>query len=75
MEEDRWGYASSIAQIWRAAKDHHDSFDSTRAQVLALSNKATWSGPHGWAYGDMMMTGGQGCDDWDAHTHTYPASL
>jgi len=23
--------------------------------------KSTWSGPYGWAYLDMIMTGGQGC--------------
>ena len=75
MEEDRWGYAPSIAQIWRARGDHKDDFAKTKLQIKTLSNKATWSGPHGWAYGDMMMTGGEGCEHWDAHTHTHPASL
>ena len=32
-------------------------------QVEAVRGKASWSGPFGWAYLDMMMTGGQGCKD------------
>lgn len=63
QKEDHWGYAPSIAQGWRATGDHHDSFDSTLSQVNAVKGKSTWSGPYGWAYLDMMMTGGQGCKD------------
>mmetsp|Transcript_12440 Transcript_12440/g.40711 ORF Transcript_12440/g.40711 Transcript_12440/m.40711 type:complete len:431 (+) Transcript_12440:235-1527(+) len=62
QDEDAWGYAPDIAQIWRATGDHHDDWDSTLEQVAALENRTAWSGPHGWAYGDMLMTGGQGCD-------------
>jgi len=56
-----WGYAPGIAQGWRATDDHHDNFGSVRQQVEAVRGKGSWSGPYGWAYLDMMMTGGQGC--------------
>eukprot|EP00948_MAST-09A_sp_MAST-9A-sp1_P004076 g4076.t1 len=58
---ENWGYASDIAQVWRATGDHHDKFSSTLQQIDALRNRGSWSGPYGWAYGDMMMTGGEGC--------------
>eukprot|EP00036_Acanthoecidae_sp_10tr_P004928 CAMPEP_0182928406 /NCGR_PEP_ID=MMETSP0105_2-20130417/15570_1 /TAXON_ID=81532 ORGANISM="Acanthoeca-like sp., Strain 10tr" /NCGR_SAMPLE_ID=MMETSP0105_2 /ASSEMBLY_ACC=CAM_ASM_000205 /LENGTH=411 /DNA_ID=CAMNT_0025066409 /DNA_START=30 /DNA_END=1265 /DNA_ORIENTATION=- len=57
-----WSYAPDVAQVWRATNDHHDDFSSTMKQVAAMSSKGnTAYGPYGWAYGDMMMTGGQGC--------------
>jgi alpha-galactosidase len=59
-----WGYAPGIAQVWRATGDHHDKFSSTLEQVAAITEKHS-SGPYGWAYGDMMMTGGEGCDNYD----------
>ena len=31
------------------------------AQVDSVKGRSSWSGPHNWAYLDMMMTGGQGC--------------
>ena len=58
---ERWGYADQVAQLWRADGDHHDSFSHTLEQLAAIKGKHTWSGPYGWAYMDMMMTGGQGC--------------
>merc|ERR1719316_2575558 len=39
QKEDKWGYAPSIAQGWRATGDHHDSFDSTLQQVNAVKGK------------------------------------
>ena len=57
-----WGYADSVAQLWRAAGDHHDTFSHTLEQLDAIAGKQSWSGPYGWAYMDMMMTGGQGCE-------------
>lgn len=33
-----------------------------------FEGKGNWSGPYAWAYGDMMMTGGEGCKDYDPHT-------
>jgi len=63
--EDKWGYAPEIAQVWRATSDHHDEFKSTMSQVAHFKGKAKWSGSYGWAYGDMMMTGGQGCKPYD----------
>merc|ERR1711939_844007 len=36
-QEDHWGYAPEIAQGWRATGDHHDNFDSTKEQVIALA--------------------------------------
>ena len=60
-----WGYAPGIAQLWRADGDHHDSFSHTLEQLAAIKGKSTWSGPFGWAYMDMMMTGGQGCQEID----------
>eukprot|EP00947_MAST-08B_sp_MAST-8B-sp1_P002199 g2199.t1 len=76
QQEQKWGYAPSIAQVWRATGDHHDDFSSTMDQIGSMKGKGSWSGPFGWAYGDMMMTGGQGCKDqfddkaqeWDWHT-------
>jgi len=59
--QDRYGYAFSIAQSWRADGDHHDNFPSTMSQVKAVEGKSSWYGPYGWAFLDMMMTGGQGC--------------
>ena len=61
IDEADGGYARDVAQIWRAARDHHDDFASTLKQVSALENATRFSGPHGWAYGDILMTGGQGC--------------
>ena len=66
-----WGYAPAIAQVWRATGDHKDAFDSTLAQVKALSDHSvagSYSKPYGWATGDMLMTGGEGCKLYDAHT-------
>ena len=40
----------------------HDSFSHTLEQLDAIAGKQSWSGPYGWAYMDMMMTGGQGCE-------------
>ena len=56
-----WGYAPSIAQVWRADGDHHDTFSHTLEQLAAIQGKSNWSRPYNWAYMDMMMTGGQGC--------------
>ena len=61
QQMDKWGYAPSIAQGWRATGDHHDEFSSTMKQVMSVKGKSSWSSPHNWAYLDMMMTGGQGC--------------
>ena len=69
--EDGWGYAPQIAQVWRAAKDHHDDFSNTLSQINALAAHPDWSGPFGWAYGDMMMTGGEGCDPYDPAVPTH----
>ena len=63
--EDKWGYAPDIAQIWRVTGDHHDTFDSTLDQLSKMKDRGNWSGPYGWGYGDMMMTGGQGCKQYD----------
>ena len=65
QEEDKWGYAPGVAQVWRATGDHHDSFDSTLDQLSHMKGRGSWSAPFGWAYGDMMMTGGEGCDPYD----------
>ncbi len=61
QQEEKWGYAPDVAQVWRATGDHHDEFSSTMKQVESVKGKSSWSGPHNWAYLDMMMTGGQGC--------------
>lgn len=63
QKSDKWGYAPDIAQGWRATGDHHDNFASTLQQVNAVRGKSSWSKPYGWAYLDMMMTGGEGCKD------------
>eukprot|EP00729_Bicosta_minor_P015301 gene15301-16152_t len=62
QNEDHWGYAPEYAQGWRATGDHHDEFSSVIQQVNAVKGKGSWSGPYGYAYLDMMMTGGQGCE-------------
>jgi hypothetical protein len=59
---DKWGYADEVAQVWRAAGDHHDSWSHTVEQLAAVEGKGTWSRPFGWAYLDMMMVGGEGCE-------------
>lgn len=61
QEEDHWGYAPQVAQGWRATADHHDEWSSVLQQISAVKGRGKWSGPYGWAYLDMMMTGGQGC--------------
>ena len=63
QRQDHWGYAPEVAQGWRATGDHHDSYGSVWQQVNSVKGKGSWSGPYGWAYLDMMMTGGQGCED------------
>ena len=44
----------TIAQVWRAAGDHHDTWSHTMEQLAAVKGKGNWSGPYGWAYLDMM---------------------
>jgi len=61
--EDHYGYAASIAQSWRSDGDHHDNFPSTLSQLKSVEGKSNWYGPYGWAYLDMLMTGGQGCQN------------
>ena len=61
QQQKQWGYAPEIAQGWRATGDHHDKFSSVKQQLDAVRGKGNWSKPYGWAYLDMMMTGGQGC--------------
>lgn len=56
---------NSLIQVWRGSSDHHDEFSSTLEEVNALKGKGSWSGPYGWAYMDMMMTGGEGCTPYD----------
>ena len=40
-----------------------DDWDSTKTTIESIrgSNNTAMSGPYGWAYGDFLMTGGQGC--------------
>jgi len=59
--QNHYGYASSVAQSWRSSGDHHDDFDSVLSELKSLEGKSSWYGPYGWAYLDMLMTGGQGC--------------
>jgi len=59
--ENKWGYAPEYAQLWRATGDHHDDWNSTLEQTRSIVGKSSWSAPYGWAYLDMIMTGGQGC--------------
>jgi len=61
QNQNKWGYAPQVAQLWRATGDHHDNWKSVLDQVGSIEGKSTWSGPYGWAYLDMIMTGGQGC--------------
>lgn len=61
QKEKKWGYAPDVAQLWRATDDHHDNWKSTLQQIMSVKGKSTWSKPFGWAYLDMIMTGGQGC--------------
>jgi len=59
--QNHYGYAFSVAQSWRSDGDHHDNFASTLEQLKSVEGKSSWYGPYGWAYLDMLMTGGQGC--------------
>jgi alpha-galactosidase len=61
QSETKWGYAPQYAQLWRASGDHHDDWNSTLSETRSIVGKSSWSGPYGWAYLDMIMTGGQGC--------------
>jgi hypothetical protein len=54
-EDDHWGYAPEISQVWRAGGDHHDSWSHTLEQFADIKGKGSWSGSYGWAYLDMMM--------------------
>ena len=35
-------------------RDHHDAFSSVLEEVMSVKGKASWSGPHNWAYLDMV---------------------
>jgi len=59
--ENKWGYAPQVAQLFRATGDHHDDWGSTVYEVASVKGKGDWSKSYGWAYLDMLMTGGQGC--------------
>jgi len=52
------------ANTWRFCIDHHDTWKSTE-QALAcralLRGHSTRGGPGGWAYMDVLTTGGAGC--------------
>jgi len=61
QSQNKWGYAPEYAQLWRASGDHHDDWNSTLSEAKSIIGKSSWSGPYGWAYLDMIMTGGQGC--------------
>jgi len=61
--QNHYGYAFSVAQSWRSDGDHHDNFASTLEQLKSVEGKSSWYGPYGWAYLDMLMTGGQGCNN------------
>ena len=54
------GYADAVAQVWRAASDHHDSFSHTLEQLAAIKGKSAWSRPYGWAYSTNLSTRCQG---------------
>jgi len=60
--QSKWGYAPQYAQLWRSSGDHHDNWASTLDEAKSVEGKSSWSGPYGWAYMDMIMTGGQGCN-------------
>jgi len=61
LTENHYGYAFNVSQSWRSSGDHHDSFSSTMNEVKSVEGKSSWYGPYGWAFLDMLMTGGQGC--------------
>ena len=63
QQQEKWGYAPDVAQVWRATGDHHDVFSSVLQQLNAVKGRSSWSSPGNWAYLDMIMTGGEGCKE------------
>merc|ERR1711933_505507 len=56
-------YMPKISQAWKVVSDHHDDWGSTKTTLESIrdSNNTEMTGAYGWAYGDFLMTGGQGC--------------
>merc|ERR1712228_495910 len=56
-------YMPKISQAWKVVSDHHDDWDSTKKTLESIrgSNNSAMTGEYAWAYGDFLMTGGQGC--------------
>eukprot|EP01084_Bolivina_argentea_P002909 5426_1 len=54
-------YAPNISQAFKIVHDHHDSWSSTKELINLIINMTILSRPYGWAYADLLMTGGQGC--------------
>jgi hypothetical protein len=36
QQDEKWGYAPEVAQVWRATGDHHDEFSCTMKQVRPI---------------------------------------
>ena len=62
MTLSRFAHVPSVSLTQTVSLFQHDSFSHTLEQLDAIAGKQSWSGPYGWAYMDMMMTGGQGCE-------------
>ena len=55
---------SKHANTWRFCEDHHDSWESTEENAACratLQTDVTRGQPGGWAYMDVLTTGGAGC--------------
>ena len=61
--------APTYVNAWRASTDHHDNWHNTMEVILMATDLRVAVGrPGGWAYMDVLMTGGQGCkDNTEAH--------
>lgn len=57
-------HVRDIANSWRFCTDHHDAWTSTNEQMVCRLDQFSHedlNGPGGWAYMDMLITGGEGC--------------
>jgi len=62
--DNPWQWMRQFANAWRSGADHHDIWISTAAIIETNANLNAYAGPGGWNYMDFIMTGGQGCPDY-----------
>jgi len=62
-------YVAEVAQSWRVAGDNWDFWPHTVETIKDFINVSHLAGPYNWNYGDFLMTGGAGCNNFEAGDH------